>query len=47
MPKYGIVLPTMYENVSIGAIRTCSMVPRSFSRTTESEVEMTAESMPI
>ena len=27
MMKYGMVLPTMNENVSIGAIRTCSIVP--------------------
>ena len=26
----------------IGAMRTCSIVPRSFSRTTDSAVEMTA-----
>ena len=40
--KYGIVLPTTNENVSIGAIRTCSIVPISFSRTIESAVEATA-----
>ena len=38
--KYGIVLPTTNENVSIGAMRTCSIVPRSFSRTIESAVEV-------
>ena len=32
----------MNENVSIGAIRTCSIVPFSFSRTIESAVEITA-----
>ena len=40
--KYGIVLPITNENVSIGAIRTCSIVPASFSRTIESAVEVTA-----
>src|SRR5919197_5404400 len=40
--KYGMVLPTTNENVSIGAIRTCSIVPTSFSRTIEMAVEMTA-----
>ena len=40
--KYGIVLPTTNENVSIGAIRTCSIVPLSFSRTIDSAVETTA-----
>src|SRR5262245_16881859 len=42
MTKYGTVLPTMNENVLRGAIRICSIVPRSFSRTTESAVETTA-----
>ena len=32
----------MNEKVSIGAIRTCSIVPDSFSRTIESAVEVTA-----
>ncbi len=42
MKKYGMLLPTTNANVSIGAIRTCSIVPLSFSRTIESAVEMTA-----
>ena len=42
MKKYGMLLPTTNENVSIGAIRTCSIVPLSFSRTIESAVEITA-----
>jgi hypothetical protein len=42
MKKYGMLLPTMNENVSIGAIRTCSIVPLSFSRTIDSAVEITA-----
>ena len=42
MRKYGMVLPTTNEKVSIGAIRTCSIVPLSFSRTIDSAVEMTA-----
>ena len=40
--KYGIVLPTTNEAASSGAIRTCSIVPRSFSRTIDSAVETTA-----
>ena len=40
--RYGIVLPTTYAAGLTGDIRTCSIVPRSFSRTTESAVEMTA-----
>ena len=31
----------------MGAIRTCSQVPRSFSRTTEIAVEMAATIMPM
>ena len=42
MRKYGIVLPTMNENVSIGAMRICSIVPTSFSRTIDSAVDATA-----
>ena len=42
MKKYGRVLPTRTRTVSIGAIRTCSIVPISFSRTIESAVETTA-----
>ena len=42
MTKYGRLLPTMNGSVPIGAIRTCSIVPRSFSRTTDSAVETTA-----
>ena len=45
MTKYGSVLPSVRARPS-GAIRTCSIVPRSFSRTTESDVEMTEEIMP-
>ena len=45
--KYGSVLPMMKEKVSIGAIRTCSIVPDSFSRTTDRAVEVTAVIMPI
>ena len=40
--KYGTVLPTTNDAASSGAIRTCSIVPRSFSRTTDSAVETTA-----
>ena len=40
--KYGIVLPTTNIDASSGAIRTCSIVPRSFSRTIDSAVETTA-----
>jgi hypothetical protein len=47
MAKYGNVLPMMYSPVPSGAILTCSIVPRSFSRTTERDVEMTAEIMPM
>ena len=32
----------MNESVSIGAMRTCSIVPTSFSRTIDSAVEATA-----
>ena len=42
MTRYGSVLPMMYGSGLIGAIRTCSIVPRSFSRTTESAVDTTA-----
>ena len=37
-----MVLPTTNGSVPIGAMRTCSIVPRSFSRTIESAVETTA-----
>ena len=47
MTKYGSVLPMMYAPVPSGAMRTCSIVPRSFSRTTDSDVETTAEIMPM
>ena len=40
--RYGSVLPRMYGSGLSGAIRTCSMVPRSFSRTTDSAVDTTA-----
>ena len=42
MAKYGIVFPTTNGPASIGAMRTCSIVPRSFSRTIDSAVETTA-----
>ena len=42
MAKYGTTLPTTKLVAPSGAIRTCSMVPRSFSRTIESAVEITA-----
>ena len=32
----------MYGSGLTGAMRTCSIVPRSFSRTTDSAVEITA-----
>ena len=47
MMKYGMVLPMMNENVPIGAICTCSIVPTSFSRTIESAVEATAVIMAM
>ena len=40
--KYGTVLPATKDAASSGAIRTCSIVPRSFSRTMERAVETTA-----
>ena len=40
--RYGSVLPTTNASVEMGAIRTCSIVPRSFSRTIDSAVEITA-----
>src|SRR5579871_6083071 len=40
--RYGTVLPAMNDAVEIGAMRTCSIVPRSFSRTIDRAVEMTA-----
>ena len=43
MKKYGIVLPTTNIDASSGAMRTCSIVPRSFSRTIDRAVEMAAE----
>ena len=42
MMKYGIVLPATKEKALSGAMRTCSIVPRSFSRTTDSAVDTTA-----
>ena len=42
MKKYGMRLADDERQVSIGAIRTCSIVPLSFSRTIDSAVEMTA-----
>src|SRR5262249_2951222 len=47
MQKYGSVFPMMYDVVPSGAMRTCSIVPRSFSRTTESEVDTTDDIMPM
>ena len=43
MMKYGIVLPAMNLVAASGAMRICSIVPRSFSPTTDSAVEITAE----
>ena len=43
MAKYGTVLPRTNIEASIGAMRTCSIVPRSFSRTIDNAVEMAAE----
>ena len=40
--RYGRVFPRMYATGPTGAILTCSIVPRSFSRTTERAVETTA-----
>ena len=40
--KYGIVLPITYVAGLTGDILTCSIVPRSFTRTIESAVEITA-----
>ena len=40
--RYGSVFPTTNASVEIGAIRTCSIVPLSFSRTMDSAVEITA-----
>ncbi len=37
----------MNGSVPMGAMRTCSIVPRSFSRTTASAVETTAVIMPM
>ena len=45
--KYGTVLPTTYANGPTGDIRTCSIVPTSFSRTIESAVETTAVSIAM
>src|SRR5687768_14175093 len=47
MTKYGSVLPMMYVPVPSGAIRTCSIVPRSFSRTTDNDVDTTDEIIPM
>jgi hypothetical protein len=40
--KYGRLLPMTNDSVPIGAMRICSTVPRSFSRTTDNAVETTA-----
>ena len=40
--RYGTVLPTTNASVEIGAMRICSMVPFSFSRTIDNAVETTA-----
>ena len=45
--KYGSVFPRMNEMVSIGAMRICSIVPDSFSRTMDSAVDATAVIMPM
>ena len=45
MTKCGSALPAMNGKVPIGAIRTCSIVPLSFSRTIDSDVEVTAISI--
>src|SRR5439155_26632621 len=45
--KYGMVLPRTNEAASSGAMRTCSIVPRSFSRTTDSAVDRTAVSIEM
>ena len=37
-----MVLPMTKASGLTGAMRICSMVPRSFSRTTASDVEITA-----
>ena len=47
MPRYGSVLPTTYDTVLMGAIRTCSHVPRSFSLTTERAVEIVPVIIPM
>ena len=47
MTKYGSVLPSTYGTGPSGAIRTCSIVPTSFSRTTDSDVETTAVSIAM
>ena len=45
--KYGAVFPRTYGTGPIGDIRTCSIVPASFSRTIDSAVETTAVSMAM
>jgi len=45
--KYGAVLPSTYGTGPIGDIRTCSIVPASFSRTIDSAVETTAVSIAM
>ena len=40
--RYGSVLPTINAGVEIGAIRICSIVPCSFSRTIDRAVDTTA-----
>ena len=42
-----MVLPMMNDVVLIGAMRTCSMVPVSFSRTTDSAVDVTPTIMAM
>ena len=42
MTKYGNRLADDERAASSGAIRTCSIVPRSFSRTIDSAVDTTA-----
>ena len=43
--RYGIALPTMSWPGRREVTRSCSIVPRSFSRTTDSAVDRTAVSM--
>jgi hypothetical protein len=42
-----MVFPITYDTVLIGAMRTCSHVPRSFSRTIDTAVEIAAVIMAM